>query len=386
MAMTQSAIPLTGVPFPLSEYERRRQKVLEAVARAGLDGLLVTAHGHLRYLTGYDGSGGYFAPFPLVMVPGQEPTYVVREYDAQAVEANSCIQDIVTYRQQHDFSVVCADVLRRFGLESKKIGFEVGCWNLAPADVTTLQAQMPNMKVADATRLVASVAAVKSELELEFMRDAMAMTDVAVRAFQNSLREGVTETEVAAALHADVRRAGGEELLMGSLSFGERTKLPHGAPASHPIRVNEPAMVELGGTKHGYPAGLLRSAVLGRHAETEYLHALAVEALEAAIDVIKPGVTAGEVNYAASRVIEQSGRPDILRQRTGYQTGAPWTERGNISLEPGSTDVLQEGMTFHIPIILFGESGYLFGTGEHLRVTERSAETLSSTPHTLYWA
>lgn len=37
--MISSAVPLTGVPFPRSEYERRQLNVLEAVASAGLDAL-----------------------------------------------------------------------------------------------------------------------------------------------------------------------------------------------------------------------------------------------------------------------------------------------------------------------------------------------------------
>ncbi|MER9865369.1 hypothetical protein [Mesorhizobium sp. M0185] len=44
------SIPFTGAPFPKSEYERRQQKVLETVAQAELDALVVTAHGHLQYL------------------------------------------------------------------------------------------------------------------------------------------------------------------------------------------------------------------------------------------------------------------------------------------------------------------------------------------------
>ncbi|RUX63770.1 aminopeptidase P family protein, partial [Mesorhizobium sp. M2A.F.Ca.ET.040.01.1.1] len=117
MAPMCSGIPLTGVPFPRSEYERRRLNVLEAVANAGLDALVVTAHGHLRYLSGYDGSGGYFAPFPLIMVPGRSPTFVVRQYDEQAVRSYSCIEELVTYTHQQDLGKVCADVLRRYGLQ-----------------------------------------------------------------------------------------------------------------------------------------------------------------------------------------------------------------------------------------------------------------------------
>ncbi|AZO66350.1 Xaa-Pro peptidase family protein [Mesorhizobium sp. M6A.T.Cr.TU.016.01.1.1] len=391
MATKCSAIPLTGFPFPRSEYERRQHEVLEAVASARLDALVVSAHGHLRYLSGYDGSGGYFAPFPLIVVPGRPPTYVIREYDEQAVRAYSCVNEIVTYTQQHDFGKVCAEVLRRHGLQSKRVGFELGCWSLAPADVGALQAQLPELKICDATRLVSSVAAVKSGLELEFMRDAMRMTDVAVRTFQNSLREGVTELEMAAAMaaaiEAEASKAGGEvSMTPSNILFGERTKLPHGAPTQHRIKKNEPAFLEVGASKHGYMVGLVRCAVLGRHAETESLHGLAEDVIEALVAAVKPGASAGAVDAAGREVLKRSGRQGAFRQRSGYQTGINWTERGDLSLEPGAEDILKTGMTLHMPNILCSESGYLFGTGAHVLVTERGAEILSRTPHTLYRA
>lgn len=386
MATTFAPIPLAGAPFPAAEYERRQHKVFEAMSRADLDALVVTAHGHLRYLTGYDGMGGYFMPFPLILAPGHAPTYVVREYEVSGVRAESCIDEIVSYTHSSDFAKVCADVLRRYNLENRRVGFELGCWNLAPADVTALQVQLPGMKIIDATCIVAPIAAVKNELEISAMREAMVLTDLAVRTFQGALRDGVIEAEVAATLHAEVKKAGGDELKLVSLGFGERNKLPHGKPVGHPLKNNEPAMIELGGTRLGYAAGLVRSAVLGRHAEAESLHALSEEALEAAIDAIKPGVTAGEVDAAGRKVIERAGRPRLFRHRAGYQTGAPWNERGNLSLEPGATDVLAAGMTFHLPFILFSESGYLFGCSENVLVTERGAEILSRTPHTLFRA
>lgn len=386
MATISSEIPLTAPPFPKSEYERRQKQVLAAMERAGMDVLLVTAYGHLRYLTGYHGFGGYFAPFPLILAPGRAPTYVVREYEVLAVRAESCIDEIVEYTQQFDFAKVCADVLRRYGLKGARIGLELGCWNLAPNDVAALQAELPEMKIADATRLVASVAAVKSQLEIKTIREAMALTDVAVRTFQNSLREGITESEMSALIDEEVKKVGGELRPARTLVFGERTKLPHGSPTSYAVTKNQPAMIELGGWRHGYAIGLVRGAVLGGHADAESLHALSAEAVEAAIDVIKPGVTAGEVDAAARAVIVRSGRPKLFRSRAGYQTGIHWLERGNLSLEPGATDILEAGMTLHMPFILFGESGHIFGCSEHVLVTERGAEILSSTPHTLYRA
>ncbi|RWK87196.1 MAG: aminopeptidase P family protein [Mesorhizobium sp.] len=374
-----------GLAFPYAEYERRQQKVFEAMERANLDALLVTAHGRLQYLSGYDARGAYFMPFPLILVPGQKPTFVVREYELGGVRAGSCIQEILTYREQFDFAPACADAIRRLGLKGGRIGLELGCWGLAPADVSALQAQLPDMKIADATRLVGTVAAVKTEMELEVMRFAMEMTDAAVRTFQSSLREGITEAEVAANIDREVEKAGGVvQAISSTLLFGERTKLSHGSPKQHPIRNNQPAFLEIGGVKNGYAFGLVRSAVLGRHAETELLHDLSIEVLEAVIAAIKPGATAGEIDYAGREVLKRHGRPELLNHRVGYQTGIRWVERGNISLEPDAEDILEPNMTLHMPIILCGESGYLIGTSEHVLVTERGAEILSRTPHTLH--
>lgn len=387
MNTTSSMVPLTGLPFPHAEYERRQQRVFSAMERANLDALVVTAHGHLQYLSGYDGLGAYFLPFPLILVPGQKPTFVIREYELSSVRPNSCVQEILTYTDQEGFAPVCADAISRFGLNGRRIGLELGCWNLAPADASALQAHLPDAKFADATRLVATVAAVKTELELEAMRLAMELTDVAVRTFQESLREGITEAEVVANIDQEVEKAGGViKKPSVTLLFGERTKLSHGRAQQNRINNNEPAFVELAGLKNGYPCALVRSAVLGRHAETEILHDLSIEVLEAVISAIKPGATAGEVDATGREVLKQRGRPDLLNHRVGYQTGINWVERGNISLQPGATDILEPNMTFHMPIILRGESGYQFGTSEHVVVTEQGAEILSRTPHTLYFA
>ncbi|MFB6462899.1 M24 family metallopeptidase [Bradyrhizobium tunisiense] len=386
MTNTSSTAP-GALAFPIAEYELRQRKVFEAMEKAKLDALVVTAHGHLQYLSGYDGLGAYFMPFPLILVPGRRPTYVIREYELSSVRPNSCIQEILTYADHEGFAPACADAIRGSGLSGKKIGLELGCWNLAPADVSALQAHLPDANFVDATRLVATVAAVKTQLELDAMRFAMKLTDVAVRTFQQSLREGITETEVLANIDREVERAGGViKKPSVTLLFGERTKLSHGRPQDNPIRNNEPAFTELGGLKAGYPCGLVRCAVLGRHPETEFLHSLSIEVLEAVISAIKPGATAGEVDVAGREVLKRHGRPELLNHRVGYQTGINWLERGNISLEPGATDVLEPNMTLHMPIILRGENGYQFGTSEHVVVTERGAEILSRTPHSLHFA
>ncbi|TIQ02790.1 MAG: aminopeptidase P family protein, partial [Mesorhizobium sp.] len=167
---------------------------------------------------------------------------VVREYEMGAVRPDTWVEEIVPYTEQFEFAPVCGEVIRRFGLNGRRVGLELRCWNLAAGDVSGLQDQLPDVKFVDASHLVRTVAAVKSDLELEAMRFAMKLTDVAVETFQQSLRQGITEAEVAANIDREVDKAGG--VLRSSsttLLFGERTKLSHGSPKRHPIGNNEPA-------------------------------------------------------------------------------------------------------------------------------------------------
>jgi Xaa-Pro aminopeptidase len=384
-APIQTGIPLTGVPFSRQEYERRQAAVIARFDEVGIDALAVTANSHQEYLSGYDGGGDYFAPFPLILSPGHRPTYVVRLYDEDAVRAQSCIDDIVPYRQQADAARAWADVLRTRGLERARLGLELGAWNLAPADVSALQAELPDLEIVDTTRLVAQVAAVKSEVEIDVMRRAMALTRLAIDTFNSSIEDGAVEIEVARRIDDAVARAGGETRSY-TLVFGPRTALPHGGPGLYRLERDQPAFTELSGWMHGYAAGLCRSAVLGRHREAETLHALAEDALQAAIDAIRPGVTAGVVDAACRSVIEVAGRSATFRHRTGYQIGIMWTDRGNLSLEPDANDVIEANMTLHMPIILFEQGRFGVGVSETVVVTDDGAEVLSGLPREIHRA
>ena len=383
-AVSSGSIPMTAPPFSQEEYQRRQNAVLGAMESQGMDAIAVTAYSHQEYLSGYDGSGGYFAPFPLILAPGQPPTYVVREYDEDAVRTESCVTEVVPYTQEGDQAKAVADVLRRFGLEASTIGLELGCWNLAPRDVARLEAELPDLKIVDATKVVSTVAAVKSDVEIETMRRAMGFTRVVIETMNSSLREGITEAEVAEAMKSAVLNAGAAWIREFTLLFGPRTSLPHGLPTSYALQQNQPVFTETGGWANGYAGSICRSAVLGSHAGAESLHALAEEALEAAIGAIRPGARTGDVDAACRGVIEKSGRPEVFKHRTGYQNGIMWSDRGNLSLEPDSGDVLAPGMTFHMPIILFESGQYGVGVSETVLVTDQGCEALSGLPRGIH--
>ncbi|QKC66416.1 M24 family metallopeptidase [Mesorhizobium loti] len=199
------------------------------------------------------------------------------------------------------------------------------------------------------------MAAVKGELELECMRGAMRMTDLAVRNLPKLATARCYRTGDGSD-YCSGRQSRRQQRWRGGWGFWRyhfvrRTdEVAAWPPSRYLINNNEPAFLEIGTSKHGYIVGMVRCAVLGRHPEAESLHTLAEEVIEALVAAVKPGVSAAAVDAAGCEVLERSGRKGVVRQRTGYQTGINWTERGDLSLEPGAEDILQPGITLHMPI------------------------------------
>lgn len=377
MGLTTGSIRGTGIPFSAAEYDRRLRAVVAALETAELDALAVTSHASLEYLSGYPVAGGYFAPFTLIVASGHAPVFVVREYDRDAVCSQSWIDDVLGYGQESDQPRVLAEALADLGLARARIGFELGTWNLAPRDVAVLQEALPDLRVTDATPIVPTIAAVKSDAEIEVMRASAALTDLAVKTFFRTVRPGISERAVSNAIDAAVVAAGGATNPPYPVLFGQRTSLAHGAPSDFLMERNQVGFTELAGWSRGYAAASCRTLVVGRHDEAESLHALAEAALNTAIEAIRPGRTAGEVDAACRDVIRRAGRLETFRHRTGYQDGIRWFYRGGFTVGPDSPTVLVPGMTMHLAINLFERGRFGVGASHSVLVTPSGAERLT---------
>ena len=372
--------------FPLAEFEGRWERVLRRVDEASLDALMVTTKVNIQYLTGHDAEGAYAAPYALIVAPDVARTCVVRAYNERSVALGSIPLDLVTYFGRRDMVRVWADTVERLGLSRARIGLELDHWGLAPADVAALREALPHADLVDASRLVTRVAEVKSPAELELMREVARVTDTCVEAFHSAVRPGMSEIEAARTVEEAAEALGSRTKDM-TLLFGDRTALPHGHVTERRLEAGDVAFIEVSGYLHDYAVGLCRTAVLGEHRDAEVLHRLAEDATEATLDALRPGATGSDVHRAAWDVVEAAGRGATFLQRTGYAIGIGWYDRGYMSLEPGADEVIEEGMTFHMPRILFDEAHrFGVGTSESALVTADGAEVFSRLERGLYVA
>ena len=115
------------------------------------------------------------------------------------------------------------------------------------------------------------------------------------------IRAGMTETDLAAELEYQMRRLGAEKPSFETIvAAGVRTALPHAQPTTE--KLHKLLLVDMGCVLAGYASDMTRMLHLGNPgSQTRKLYKAVLEAQLAAIDAVRAGIKAGDVDRAARR-------------------------------------------------------------------------------------
>jgi Xaa-Pro aminopeptidase len=202
------------------------------------------------------------------------------------------------------------------------------------------------------------------------------------RAFEQAVarvRPGMTEQRLAAELEYRMRRLGAEKPSFETIvAAGARSALPHAQPTAARLREGDLVVVDMGAFQDGYASDMTRVLFLGRPgARVKRTYRAVLEAQLAAIDRVRPGVGAAQVDRAARRVLKGYGLDGAFVHSTGHGLGLEIHEPPRIGMR--SKAVLREGMAITI------EPGvYLEGFGgirieDTIIVTASGCEMLTPT-------
>ena len=188
--------------------------------------------------------------------------------------------------------------------------------------------------------------AVKTEHELALMRLACEATFDVYRALFSSLREGLTQYEVAALVSRGFERMGleGGALVL----FGEWAALPHGTVQPQELKEGQIVLIDGGCSVAGYESDITRCSLLGKPSDKLLrTFELVRKAQDAALAAAAPGHESGSPDDAARKVIVDGGYgPDykFFTHRLGHGIGMDGHEWPY--LVRGSKTILETGMTF----------------------------------------
>ena len=208
------------------------------------------------------------------------------------------------------------------------------------------RAAAPGFEYVSADPVTIACRARKSPHELELMRLACEATFNVYRPVFASLREGMSQDDIAHLVEAGFSKMG---LHGGALVLlGPSAALPHGTKQPQKLKEGDVVLIDGGCAVDGYASDVTRMGILGKPSEKiAKVYEIVRKAQDAALDAARAGRLSGTVDEAARAVITGAGYgPDykFFTHRLGHGIGLDGHEHPY--LVRGSKTVLEPGMTF----------------------------------------
>lgn len=188
---------------------------------------------------------------------------------------------------------------------------------------------------------------IKDEMELEKLRKAARLADYAVEVGCKEIAEGKTEMQILTAIENAIKDKGYKMSFDTMVLSGPKTASPHGTPGERKIQKGDLILFDLGVEYEGYCSDITRTVAFGNvsDAQKEIYH-LVRTANEKAIEAVKPGVRAMDIDKTARDVITDGGYGEDFSHRLGHGLGISVHEFPSMT---GTNDLqLKAGMVFTI--------------------------------------
>ena len=376
--------------FTVKEYKNRLKKVQSEMQKKGIELLISQDTANINYLTGYDAWSFYYSQCVIVHVNSDEPLCFVRAQDAGGAFITTYLkkENIIIYDEKyihtwptHPYDAL-VDLIRKKKWDKINIGVEMDAHYFTAYCYEKLKKGLPNAKILDSERLVNWVRVEKSIAEIEYMKKAATISEMAMKTAMETISPDVRQCDAVAEIQRTLFRGtpeyGGEYASIATLlPTGKGTSASHLTASDKKFVNGEATIIELSGTYKRYHAPMARTINLGKP-DQKKLDAMKAtnEALEEGIKASKPGNTANDVAEKFWGVLDKYG---IKKEsRTGYSIGIgyppDWGEH-TLNIYKGDMTELKPNICYHmIAVMQFGDWGV--ESSESIRITESGNELL----------
>ena len=371
--------------FPVDEFEARVARAQAEMHAGEMDGIVLTTPQNFRYFSGFNSQFWESPTRPFFLIVPREglPIAAVPTIGGPAMQT-TWVTDIRTWPAPcpEDDGVsllhsVLTSLPRRFG----KIGWEMGRESIIRMpilDFDRLRENISGIEFVDGSALVWGLRMVKSEREVDKVREACRIGSDAFDRFLQVVRYGDTEVDMAREFRKAAFDCGADNAPFVSVCSG-----PGGysqiivGPQETAQTDGQIMFIDTGLQFDAYFCDFDRNFAFG-HISDQARRANEVvwNATQAGIDAARPGITAEDLWAAQNRVLEAAGAAsgnDV--GRSGHGLGMHLTEPP--SNMPGDNTLLKPGMVMTIEPGMEFAPGKMIVHEENLVITEDGCELLT---------
>lgn len=350
-------------------FESRRNKLVQLIRKAGIAALLVTNPKNVTYLTGFTGEDSY-----LIIGPNRLGIFSDSRFETQLQdECPTVPAEIRTSRTTMlDF---LSRQIPKFKISS--LGIEASSMTVSVRD--SLASGIGPIELVSQSGLVEELRLIKDSSEIDELRLAVDQAERGYRLMTSLLKPEMTERQAAHELEHGMRRFGALRASFESIvAVGDRSALPHYRAGLRRFDESPFVLCDWGAVSaKGYHSDLTRVFSTGKvPPKLQKIYGVVLNAQQAAIAAIRPGMVCRDVDAVARSLIDQEGYGKYFGHGLGHGIGLDIHEGPRLS--PISTDELKPGMVVTV------EPGiYLPGIGgvrieDDVLVTRDGCEVLTS--------
>ena len=348
-----------------------------------LDVLVIHSPENIYYLSGYQ-TPGYYWYQSLILPLNADPVFIAPPHEAALVPEFSWIEDSRIYPDTSDWPKVTGEILKEIQCDSNSIGLETKSRFLSVEVYESLKYMLPYSRLASGSGIIESSRLIKSPREIDYMRKAAEVSSRGMMAGVKAVDEGVSELEIAAAVHTELDMAGSEYTgLPAFITSGERSQLVHATWSAKRIDMGDLVFMEIPGSINRYHAAQSRSVFVGEpNKNVIEASQVATKALQVAKDSMKEGVPAKTVFEAGSSTINEANIGYKQGRRIAYGIGTAfppgWDEGDIFSINSDEPRPLMAGMCFHLITTMRVPGLGAIGCSDTVLVTKDGVETLTT--------
>ncbi len=377
-------------------FDERIIKIQSWMRDENVDFCLLCDPDTIYYASGFCGDLGmdFGRPMILVIPRAGECTMITPLLEELLVKAMVSIEDVRSWMdgagsewRKHLLDLFKGCKNPTIGVEQYKTPLSVFQW---------LQREVNGGELMDITDFLSSLKIIKSEADINIMRQAGQVAVAMAEAAAETIAEGVPEYEVAlAVLAGGTRKAAsffneeGPDLMLSPtihdlqvINSGKDTQICHRRSSIRKLKKGDPiylcfcAVTKFKQFKLGFDREWFVGEAKEEHAR---VYEVCIKAQQVGLDMIRPGVIAEDVHHAVNQVYREAGFE--AGYRTGRGVGYACLEKPE--LKTGDKTLLQKGMTLCLDggITIPGEFGAR--VGDSFVVTDTGLEILTPYPKDL---